>query len=107
MGPNWRAQLEGPTGGQPMRQTIIGLAPKPADAQRIIDDLVDMCVCDRADISLVAGETAAQTSGTLARAGHAAGSAAEIAGAALGATLNRILGTTSDVVSHPVSGFGF
>ncbi|HYG55431.1 MAG TPA: hypothetical protein VD965_09050 [Burkholderiales bacterium] len=39
-----------------MRHTITGLVDKPVDAQRIIDDLVSLCVCDRSDISLMAGE---------------------------------------------------
>ena len=45
-----------------MRHTITGLVDKPVEAQKIIDDLVSLCVCDRADISLMAGEPPAKPS---------------------------------------------
>ena len=45
-----------------MRHTITGLVDKPVEAQHIIDDLVSLCVCDRGDISLMAGEPAAKPS---------------------------------------------
>ena len=45
-----------------MRHTITGLVDKPLEAQRIIDELVSRCVCDRGDISLMAGEPAAKPS---------------------------------------------
>jgi hypothetical protein len=36
-----------------MAKTIAGVVAKPVDAQRLIDELVHDCLCDRADISLM------------------------------------------------------
>ena len=36
-----------------MISTVTGIVEKPADAQRIIEDLQATCLCDRADISLL------------------------------------------------------
>jgi hypothetical protein len=69
-----------------MEHAIAGLAVKRVYAQRIIDDLIGLCVCDRSSISLMARERAAPN--------------------ARGGTLASIVGSTVAVVSRPVSGFG-
>ncbi len=40
-----------------MTTTIAGVVEKPIDAQRLIDELVQGCLCDRADISVVARDS--------------------------------------------------
>lgn len=40
-----------------MATTIAGVVEKPVDAQRLIDELVQSCLCDRADISVVARDS--------------------------------------------------
>ena len=45
-----------------MAQTIAGIVEKPVDAQRLIDELVRDCLCDRADISVIARESAEKAS---------------------------------------------
>src|SRR5205085_11047561 len=45
-----------------MAQTIAGIVEKPVDAQRLIDELVRDCLCDRADISDIARESAEKAS---------------------------------------------
>lgn len=42
-----------------MAQTIAGIVEKPADAQRLIDELVDDCLCDRSDISVMVRDSSA------------------------------------------------
>jgi hypothetical protein len=42
-----------------MATTIAGIVQKPLDAQRLIDELVQGCLCDRADISVVARDSTA------------------------------------------------
>jgi len=37
-----------------MTTTIAGVVEKPVDAQRLVDELVESCLCDRSDISVVA-----------------------------------------------------
>ena len=41
-----------------MAQTVAGVVEKPVDAQRLIDELVRDCLCDRADISVIARDAA-------------------------------------------------
>src|SRR5436190_21200853 len=45
-----------------MAQTIAGIVEKPVDAQRLIDELVRDCLCDRADISVIARSTTEKAS---------------------------------------------
>ncbi len=87
-----------------MAHTVTGVVHKPGEAQAIIDELIAHCMCDRSDISLMAGEHAGQ--GTLSRAARATGQVAAAAGSAVAATLGGLLGAASAVVSRPVSGFG-
>jgi hypothetical protein len=87
-----------------MEHTVTGVVEKPGDAQSIIDELIAHCLCDRSDISLLAGARAGQ--GTLSRAAHATGQVAAAAGNAVAATLGGLVGAASAVVSRPVSGFG-
>lgn len=42
-----------------MTTTIAGVVEKPVDAQRLVDELVDDCLCDRSDISAMARHSAA------------------------------------------------
>ena len=44
-----------------MTTTIVGVVEKPIDAQRLVDELVDDCLCDRSDISMMARRDDAQT----------------------------------------------
>jgi len=41
-----------------MAKTIAGAVAKPVDAQRLIDDLVHDCLCDRGDISVMVRDSA-------------------------------------------------
>ena len=41
-----------------MAQTVAGVVEKPVDAQRLIDELVRDCLCDRGDISVIARDAA-------------------------------------------------
>jgi hypothetical protein len=41
-----------------MARTIAGVVERPVEAQRLIDELVSDCLCDRADISVIARDTA-------------------------------------------------
>src|SRR5687768_5256207 len=89
-----------------MDHTVTGLAEKPVDAQRIIDDLTSLCVCDRSDISLLARDDSPQAAGVLSEAARATGQVAAAAGAAAASTLGSILGVGSRALSRNVSGFG-
>lgn len=40
-----------------MATIIAGIVQKPLDAQRLIDELIQGCLCDRADISVVARDS--------------------------------------------------
>lgn len=44
-----------------MQSTIAGVVRAPLDAQRLIDELTDECLCDRADISVLARDGAGRT----------------------------------------------
>jgi hypothetical protein len=83
-----------------MEHTVTGLADKPLDAQLVIGDLVDLCLCDRSDISLMAGEQAARPSTTPAQAASVAGQLAAAAGSAAATALGGILGATSSAISR-------
>jgi len=89
-----------------MDHTVMALAEKPVDAQRIIDDLTSLCVCDRSDISLVARDDSQQGSGVLSEAARATGQLAAAAGAAAASTLGSMLGAGSRAMTRNVSGFG-
>jgi hypothetical protein len=75
-----------------MRHTVTGLAEKPIDAQRIIEDLTGRCLCDRSDISLVARD---QPQNAASAAARGAGQLADIAGTAAVTTLEGFLGFAS------------
>lgn len=89
-----------------MRHTVTGLVDKPVDAQKIIDDLMANCLCDRADIGIMAGEAAQRPGGVLAQTARAAGQVAAAAGTAAATTLDGVFGLGSKLVSRDVSGFG-
>ena len=40
-----------------MTTTIAGVVEKPVDAQRLVDELVSACLCDRSDISVMARDS--------------------------------------------------
>jgi hypothetical protein len=42
-----------------MTTTIAGVVQKPVDAQRLVDELVSGCLCDRSDISVMARDSVA------------------------------------------------
>ena len=42
-----------------MTTTIAGVVQKPVDAQRLVDELVSSCLCDRSDISVMARDSLA------------------------------------------------
>ncbi len=89
-----------------MRHTVTGLVDKPVDAQKIIDDLMMNCLCDRGDIGIMAGEAAHRPGGVLAQAARAAGQVVTAAGTAAATTLDGVMGIGSKLVSRQVSGFG-
>lgn len=41
-----------------MANTLAGIVEKPIDAQRLIDELVSDCLCDRADVSVMVRDAA-------------------------------------------------
>src|SRR5687767_2894326 len=75
-----------------MRHTVTGLAEKPIDAQRIIEELTERCLCDRTDISLVSRD---QPHGAVSAAARSAGQLADIAGSAVVTSLEGFLGFAS------------
>ena len=50
-----------------MARLIAGVVEKPVDAQRLIDELVSDCLCDREDISVIARDPASSPAGKGAR----------------------------------------
>src|SRR3982751_4797154 len=40
-----------------MTTTIAGVVEKPVDAQRLVDELVNDCLCDRSDITVMARDS--------------------------------------------------
>jgi len=75
-----------------MRHTITGLAEKPIDAQSIIEELTQRCLCDRSDISLVSRD---QPQSAVSGAAHSAGQLADLAGRAVVTSLEGFLGFAS------------
>ena len=55
-----------------MAKVLAFVVERPMDAQKIIDELTRDCMCDRADISLVARDEENWTSGTAAKVADAA-----------------------------------
>jgi hypothetical protein len=72
-----------------MANTIAGIVEKPADAQRIIDELQSSCLCDRSDISLMHQDTA-QVSGAVKSAVDSGASAASSMVSAVFAGVNAV-----------------
>jgi hypothetical protein len=72
-----------------MANAIAGIVEKPADAQRIIDELQSSCLCDRADISLMHRDTA-QVSGAVKSAVDSGASAASSLVSAVFAGVNAV-----------------
>jgi hypothetical protein len=72
-----------------MANTVAGLVEKPADAQRIIDDLQSTCLCDRSDISVMHRD-AAQVSSAVKTAVDKSAAAASSVVAALFAGANAV-----------------
>jgi hypothetical protein len=93
-----------------MEHTLTGLADRPLDAQLVIGDLVDQCLCDRSDISLMAGDhpdgLAGALSGAPAKAASVAGQLAAAAASTAATVLSGLLGTASSATSRRISGMG-
>ena len=93
-----------------MERTLTGLADRPLDAQLVIGDLVDQCLCDRADISLMAGDHPDGLSGALsgapATAASIAGQLAAAAASTAATALGGLLGSASSATSRRISGVG-
>jgi hypothetical protein len=89
-----------------MHQIVSGLVTRPADAQKIIDELVSSCACDRSDIGLLAGGGAGQVTSSLGRGMQATGHAAATVGGAMADTLRDLLGAASQGASQKASLFG-
>jgi hypothetical protein len=87
-----------------MATTLIGTVDKPADAQRIIEELVSSCRCDRSDISLISRDEAAagKPSDALREAATHATSAAQATGDALAA----LWGAGTQFMTRAVPGLG-
>ncbi|MGQ0651894.1 MAG: hypothetical protein ACT4P4_06445 [Betaproteobacteria bacterium] len=87
-----------------MVKTLIGTVDKPVDAQRIIEELVSSCRCDRSDISLITRDEAAagKPSDALREAATHAASAAQSTGDALAA----LWGAGTQFMTRAVPGFG-
>lgn len=87
-----------------MATTLIGTVDKPVDAQRIIEELVSSCRCDRSDISLLTRDeaAAAKPSDALREAATHAATAAQSAGEALAA----LWGAGTQFMTRAVPGFG-
>jgi len=91
-----------------MEHTLTGLADRPLDAQLVIGDLVDQCLCDRSDISLMAGDQAdtGALAGASAKAASIAGQLASAATSTAASVLSGLLGTASSAASRRISGMG-
>jgi len=87
-----------------MARTVAGVVEKPVDAQRMIDELVRDCLCDRADISLIARDAGQASGGKGARADelrHAVDQSAEGARTLFGGLLAGL-----ETVSRAIPGGG-
>jgi hypothetical protein len=89
-----------------MTKTVIGLVQKPGDAQRVIDDLIGICGCDRADIGVLARGARDAQEGEIAKAVRQGGEVASETAAALGTLAGSILGALAGVVSRTIPGTG-
>ena len=90
-----------------MEHTLTGLADRPLDAQLVIGDLVDQCLCDRSDISLMAGDhDTGALAGASAKAASIAGQLASTATSTAASVLSGVLGTASSAASRRISGMG-
>jgi hypothetical protein len=87
-----------------MRHTVTGLAAKPADAQRIIEELMSRCLTDRADISLIAHDARGQPSRMVAGASRAAGQVAIAASTAAAHTFAGLMEFASTVTRQMPGG---
>jgi hypothetical protein len=87
-----------------MATTLIGTVHKPVDAQRIIEELVSSCRCDRSHISLLTRDEAIAglPSDALREAANHAAEATQAAGNALAS----LWGAGTQFVSKAVPGFG-
>ncbi len=72
-----------------MATTVAGIVEKPADAQRIIDELQSSCLCERADISLMHRD-AAQVSTAVKTAVESSAAAASSVVNAIFAGVNAV-----------------
>ena len=87
-------------------KTVIGLVQKPVDAQRVIDDLIGICGCDRADIGVLARSAQEATGSEPARALKQGGEIAAETVAAVGTLAGSVLGALAGVISRAIPGTG-
>lgn len=88
-----------------MRHTVTGLVTRPVEAQQIVEALMARCMCDRADITLIAQDTAGQPSRVVAGAARAAGQLTMAATSAAATTFSAMVGIATEV-GRQVPGFG-
>ena len=75
-----------------MAETIAGVVEKPADAQKVIDELVNECLCDRADISVMVRDAGGGVTGTAAHGASAIRDAVQRSATAATTLINELYG---------------
>lgn len=85
-----------------MTTTLAGVVQKPVDAQRLVDELVADCLCDRSDISVMARDAAQESR----REGAEAVKQAVDANAAAAKTLIGWMSEGLESVSHSLPAGG-
>jgi hypothetical protein len=90
-----------------MAKTVVCLVDSAAEAERMVNELVSACRCDRSDIGLMARGPQSEV-GSNAHAGDRGGDAASgaLKGAGTGAALGGVLGLVAGVASLAIPGFG-
>jgi hypothetical protein len=88
-----------------MAQTIAGIVDKPVDAQRLINELVRDCLCDRADISVIARDAALSSSEKASARTDELKGAFDTSAAGMQSLLDGLLAGL-EAVSHSIPGGG-
>jgi hypothetical protein len=84
-----------------MQKTVVGVVEKPLDAQRIIDELVQNCLCDRSNISVMLRDPAALGSEVAATVTKAVDTTVAAANSVLGGIFGGV-----EAVSRSIPGGG-
>jgi uncharacterized protein (TIGR02271 family) len=88
-----------------MAKTVVGLMESSAEAQSVMNDLMNVCGCSRSDIGLMArGEQHAGAPGEEHSSGEVASGA--VKGAGTGAAVGGILGLVAGAASLAIPGIG-